>query len=150
MTQATIFFFSLYFFYCLHSFYILFLIIIFQHGFGPPPGYWLVGFIYSFYLSAAYWVSGEKQLASRKAKKCIKVADLSFVLAAIWASQVALLVKNLPGNSGDVRDAGSILGWGRSLEEGLATHSYTRAWRIPRTEEPGRLRSIGSHRVRPN
>ena len=33
------------------------------------------------------------------------------------------------------------------LEEGLATHSSILAWRIPRTEEPGRLQSTGSHRV---
>ena len=31
-----------------------------------------------------------------------------------WASQVTLVVKNLPANAGDVRDAGSIPGWGRS------------------------------------
>ena len=34
------------------------------------------------------------------------------------------------------------------LEKGMATHSRILAWRIPRTEEPGRLRSIGSQRVR--
>ena len=31
-----------------------------------------------------------------------------------WASQVELLLKNLPANAGDKRDAGSIPGWGRS------------------------------------
>ena len=34
------------------------------------------------------------------------------------------------------------------LEEGMATHSSIVAWRIPWTEEPGRLQSIGSQRVR--
>ena len=34
-----------------------------------------------------------------------------------WASQVALVVKNLPANAGDVRDAGSIPGSGRSPGE---------------------------------
>ena len=34
------------------------------------------------------------------------------------------------------------------LEEGMATHSSILAWRIPQTEEPGGLRSIGSQRVR--
>ena len=34
------------------------------------------------------------------------------------------------------------------LEEGVATHSSTLAWRIPWTEEPGRLQSMGSQRVR--
>ena len=33
------------------------------------------------------------------------------------------------------------------LEEGMATYSSTLAWKIPWTEEPGRLQSIGSHRV---
>ena len=35
-----------------------------------------------------------------------------------WASQIALVVKNLPANTGDVRDPGSIPGSGRSLREG--------------------------------
>ena len=33
------------------------------------------------------------------------------------------------------------------LEEGTATHSSILAWRILLTEEPGRIQSIGSHRV---
>ena len=45
------------------------------------------------------------------------------------ASQVALVAKNLPANAGDVRDSGSIPGLGRSLEEGMATHSSILAWR---------------------
>ena len=40
------------------------------------------------------------------------------------------------------------LGWEDPLEEGMATHSSILAWRIPWTEEPGGLRSIGSQRVR--
>ena len=39
------------------------------------------------------------------------------------------------------------LGWEDCLEEGLVTHSIIRAWRIPWTEEPGRLWSMGSQRV---
>ena len=35
-----------------------------------------------------------------------------------WASQVALVVKNLPANAGDIRDAGSIPGLGSSPGEG--------------------------------
>ena len=42
------------------------------------------------------------------------------------------------------------LGWEDPLEEGLATHSSIVAWRIPWTEEPGRLQSMGSQRVRNN
>ena len=37
-----------------------------------------------------------------------------------------------------------------SLEEGIATHSSILAWRIPWTEEPGGLQSMGSQRVRHN
>ena len=40
------------------------------------------------------------------------------------------------------------LGWDDPLEEELATHSSILAWRIPWTEEPGGLPSIGSQRVR--
>ena len=35
------------------------------------------------------------------------------------------------------------LGWEDLLEKETATHSSTLAWRIPRTEEPGRLQSMG-------
>ena len=35
------------------------------------------------------------------------------------------------------------LGWKDPLEEGMATHSNILAWRIPRTEEPGGLQSMG-------
>ena len=37
-----------------------------------------------------------------------------------------------------------------SLEKAVAPHSSTLAWRIPGTEEPGGLLSVGSHRVRHN
>ena len=39
------------------------------------------------------------------------------------------------------------LGWEETLEEGMATHSSILAWRIPWTEEPGGLQSIGSQKV---
>ena len=39
------------------------------------------------------------------------------------------------------------LDWEDPLEEGMATHSSILAWRTPRTEDPGGLRSIGSQRV---
>ena len=40
------------------------------------------------------------------------------------------------------------LGWEDPLEEEMATHSSIVAWRISWTEEPGRLESMGSQRVR--
>ena len=39
------------------------------------------------------------------------------------------------------------LGWEDPLEKEMAIHSSTIAWKIPRTEEPGRLQSMGSQRV---
>ena len=38
-------------------------------------------------------------------------------------------------------------GWEDPLEKEMATHSSTLAWKIPWTEEPGRLQSMGSQRV---
>ena len=40
------------------------------------------------------------------------------------------------------------LGWEDSLEKEMATHSSILTWRIPWTEEPGGLQSMGSQRVR--
>ena len=54
-----------------------------------------------------------------------------------------LVVNNLPTNAGDT---GSIPGLGRSLEEEMATSVL--AWKIPWTEKPGGLQSMGSKRVR--
>ena len=54
------------------------------------------------------------------------------------------MTKNLPAiQETQVRS----LGQEDPLEEGMATHSSVLAWRIPWTEEPGRLQSIGSQRV---
>ena len=39
------------------------------------------------------------------------------------------------------------LGWEDPLEKEMATHSSNLAWKIPCTEEPGRLQSMGSQRV---
>ena len=63
------------------------------------------------------------------------------------ASRVALVVKNLPANAGDIRDTGSVSGSGRSSGGGHGNPSDILAWRIPWTEEPGGLQSLGSQRV---
>ena len=62
---------------------------------------------------------------------------------------VALVVKNLPANSGDARDMSSILGSEKAPEEqnGNALQASILAWKILWTEEPGRLQFIGSPRV---
>ena len=61
---------------------------------------------------------------------------------------MALLAKNLPANARDRRDTGSIPGLRRRLEEGVATHSSILARRIPWTDDPGWLQSMGLQRVR--
>ena len=63
------------------------------------------------------------------------------------------MVKNPPANAGDM---GLIPGSGRSsgqedpLEQQIATRSSVLAWRMPWTEEPGGLQSMGLHRVGPD
>ena len=65
----------------------------------------------------------------------------------IDTSLVAHMVKNLP----EIQEAGvQSLVWEDPLEKGKATHSSILAWRIPWTEEPGRLLSMESQRVRHN
>ena len=62
------------------------------------------------------------------------------------ASQVVLVVRNPPPGAEDIKDIRS-LGQEDPLEESMATHSSIFAWRIPWTEESGRLLSIVSQRV---
>ena len=63
------------------------------------------------------------------------------------ASLVVQMVKNLPA----VQEAWvQSLGWEDPLEKETTTHSIILAWRILWTEEPGRLLSIGSQKVRHN
>jgi len=48
-----------------------------------------------------------------------------------------------PGGSDGEESACNVEDLGSVLEKGMATHSSILAWRIPRTEEPGRLQSVG-------
>ena len=63
------------------------------------------------------------------------------------ASQVTLLVKNPPANTGGVETWVSSLGQEDSLEEEMGTHSSILAWRTSWTERPDGLQSMGSQRV---
>ena len=57
------------------------------------------------------------------------------------ASLVAQIVNNLP----EMQEIQVLsLGWEDPLEKGMATHSSILAWRIPWTEEPGWVQSMGS------
>ena len=69
---------------------------------------------------------------------------IGYPLQYSWAFLVAQLVKNTPAMQETwVRS----LGREDLLEEAMATHSNILAWRIPWTEEPGELQSVGSQRV---
>ena len=57
------------------------------------------------------------------------VAQIVKCLSTMWETQV------------------QSLGWEDLLEKEMAIHSSTLAWKIPWTEEPGRLQSMGSQRV---
>ena len=59
------------------------------------------------------------------------------------ASQVVLVVKNLPASVGDLTDVSSIPGTGRPPGEGNGNHSSILAWRILWTEEPWRAIAHG-------
>ena len=62
-------------------------------------------------------------------------------LSSIWASLVAQTVKNPP----EMWETWvQFLGWEDPLEEEMATLSSILAWKIPWTEEPGGLKSMGS------
>ena len=66
-------------------------------------------------------------------------------VSLLRASLGAQMVKNLPAMW---ETWIQYLGQEDALEKGMATHPSVLAWRIPRTEEPDRLQSMGSQRVR--
>ena len=65
----------------------------------------------------------------------------------IASTTVAQMVKNMPAMQESWIQS---LGWEDPLEKAMATHSSNLAWEILWTEEPGRLQSMGSQRVRHN
>ena len=56
------------------------------------------------------------------------------------------VAKNPSANAEETGGGGSILRAGSPLEKEMATHSSILAWKIPWTEEPGKLQSIGSQK----
>ena len=75
---------------------------------------------------------------------CHKIHDLCIQQIIMETSLVAQMVKHLPGMwETRVRP----LGWDDPLEKEMATHSSILASKIPWTETPGRLQSLGLQRV---
>ena len=84
--------------------------------------------------------------------KCVWVCLCMCECVCVWVNDiyrdrsfsrllVAQMVKNLPAMQETLVRS---LGWEDPLEKGTAAHPRTLAWRIPRTEEPGGLQSMGS------
>ena len=72
------------------------------------------------------------------------MSDSFVTLWTAWASLVAQTIKNLPAMRETWLHSQC---WGDPLVEEMATHSSILAWRIPWTEEPGRLQSMGLQRI---
>ena len=71
----------------------------------------------------------------------ISVKNTSTCIQEYWASLVAHTVKNLPAMQ---ETRVQLLGREDPLEKGVVTHSSILAWKIPQTEEPDGLQSMGS------
>ena len=67
-----------------------------------------------------------------------------YLYIQVMASQVVLVVKNPPSSAGDTRDVGLIPGLGRFFRGGNGNPLQYSSWKIPWTEEPGRLQSMES------
>ena len=91
----------------------------------------------------AWWATVHEVAKSRT-----RLSDFTYLLIiTIGGFTVGSVIKNPCVNTGDMS---LTPGSGRSLEEEMATHSSTLAWKISRTEEPGGLQSTGWQRVRPD
>ena len=110
------------------------------------PRCWQIKFLVRAYLLVCRWLPSWCPPWKRE-KELWFLPLLIRTLIPFVSTSPAQLVKNLPANAEHARDAGSIPRSGRSLEKEMATHSSILAWRIPWTEEPGRLQSMGSQRV---
>ena len=95
----------------------------------------------SLYHSHAHFSSLLHRMCPPKTYRIV-LPVLSFTYT--WHSLVAQMVKRLS----KMRETWvRSLGWEDLLEKEIAIHSNTIAWKIPWTEEPGRLQSLGSQRV---
>ena len=86
-----------------------------------------------------------KRITHKKVIFSCQICFSSFCFLFYWAA-VTQTVKNLPAMQETWVWS---LGWADPLEKGMASHSRTLVWKIPWTEEPGGLQSMGSHRAGP-
>ena len=89
-------------------------------------------------------IETQKQYRARRVIRHVCKIIFLTMSSVKWASLVAQRLKRLlPMRETRVRS----LGWEDPLEKEMVTHSGILAWRIPWTEKPGRLQSMGSQRV---
>ena len=101
------------------------------------------------------WASTGQEIVPRRELRAFPVPEPEASFAESLPSEEDRIWSNedIPGGSDgeestcNAGDLGSIPGLGRSPRGQHATHSSILACRIPRTEEPGRLQSMGSQRV---
>ena len=112
---------------------------------GPILGRWAPGL--SFEGQGAYFWETQRAVGNRDYTRKGHTQNLSCSGAQGWSNNLkgawASLVAGGKESASNAGDLSSVLGLGRSLEEGMATHSSILAWRIPWTEELGGLQSIG-------
>ena len=93
-------------------------------------------------------LNAEFQRIARRAKKAFLSDQCKEIFEGTYykkrTSLVTLMVKHLPTTWETWVQS---LGWEDLLEKKMATHSSVLAWKIPGTEEPGRLQSMGLQRV---
>ena len=77
----------------------------------------------------------------------VECCDARYMSLSIWHFPGGSVLKNPPANAGDVKMLVWSLGQEDPLEKEMGTHSSTLAWKIPWTEECGRLQPLGSQRV---
>ena len=86
-----------------------------------------------------------EEVVTNQARFTPRLGDRAFALPRVCKGfSGGSVPKNPPAKAGDAADAGSIPGREDPLEQEMATHSSILAWRIPWTEEPGGLQSMGS------
>ena len=87
-------------------------------------------------------------VARGKMKGRSRPPNNSYYIRGPWSSQAVIVVKNPPSNAGDMREASSVLGLERSPGGEHGNPLQFSCPENPWTEEPDRLQSVGSQRVR--
>ena len=94
--------------------------------------------------AAGSWFVQRNHVCPSTKERINKFYILIYIRSNWRASQVAQWVKNLPAMQEMPEIWVRFLGRDDPLEQGMATHFSILAWRIPWTEEPGGLQSMGS------